>query len=91
VKIAWSRLALNDFEDATDYIAKDNPQAAHEVAARIHEAARRLCEYPYIGHPGDDPEQREWLVSRTPYVLIYEIHGDTVYVARVWHTRRRTQ
>ena len=91
MKIAWSRLALDDFEDATDDIAKDNPQAAHEVVTRILEATQRLCEYPYIGHQGDDPEQREWLVSRTPYVLIYEIDGDTVYVARVWHTRRRIQ
>jgi len=91
VKLAWSRLALNDFESATDYIAQDNPNAAQQVAERILEATHRLRDYPYIGHPGDDPEQREWLVSRTPYVLIYEIHGDTVYIARVWHTSRQSE
>ena len=90
MKLEWSRLALNDFENATDYIAQENPEAARQVAARILEATRRLGDYPYIGHPGDDPEQREWLVSRTPYVLIYEIHDDTIYIARVWHTRRQT-
>jgi len=89
VKLEWSRLALNDFENATDYIAQENPQAARQVAERIVEATSRLRDYPYIGHPGDDPEQREWLVSRTPYVLIYEIHHDTVIIARVWHTRRQ--
>lgn len=88
MKLAWSLLALHDFESATDYIAKDNPHAARQVAERILDATRRLCEYPFIGRVGDDPEQREWLVSRTPYVLIYEIHDDTIYIVRVWHTSR---
>ena len=51
-------------------------------------ATRKLAEYPYIGHPGDDENTREWLVRDTPYVLVYEIHGETVYLSRVWHTRQ---
>ena len=88
MKLVWSRLALSDFESATDYIAKDNPRAAQQIAERILEATQRLCDYPYIGHPADDPEQREWLIPRTPYVLIYEIHCETITIARVWHTSR---
>jgi addiction module RelE/StbE family toxin len=88
VKLAWSVLALQDFEDATDYIAADNPIAAQQIAERINEATQKLTEYPYIGHPGDDENTREWLIRQTPYVLVYEIHGDTVYISRVWHTRR---
>lgn len=88
MKLAWSTLALRDFEDATDYIAQDNPVAAQQIAERIEAATRKLIEYPYIGHPGDDENTREWLVRQTPYVLVYEIHGDTLYLSRVWHTRR---
>ncbi len=88
MKLAWSLLALRDFEEATDYIAADNPMAAQQIAERIEVATRKLTEYPYIGHPGDDENTREWLVRQTPYVLVYEIHGDTVYLSRVWHTRR---
>jgi toxin ParE1/3/4 len=82
VRLTWSRLALPDFEDATDWIARDNPNVAQQVAQRILDATQ------HIGHPGDDPDQREWLVQRMPYRLIYEIHGDTVTSARVWHMRR---
>lgn len=88
MRLAWSILALRDFEEATDYIAADNPGAAQQIAERIEAATRKLTEYPYIGHPGDDEDTREWLVRQTPYVLVYEIHGDTVYILRVWHTRR---
>ena len=88
MKLAWSVLALRDFEEATDYIAQDNPEAAHRIAERIVAATRKLAEYPYIGHPGDDENTREWLVQQTPYVVVYEIHGDTIYLSRVWHGRR---
>ena len=88
MKLAWSVLALRDFEEATDYIAQDNPAAAQRIAERILAATRKLTEYPYIGHPGDDENTREWLVRQTPYVVVYEIHGDTIYLSRVWHGRR---
>lgn len=88
MKLAWSVLALRDFEEATDYIAQDNPAAAHWIAERIVAATRKLAEYPYIGHPGEDENTREWLVQQTPYVVVYEIHGDTIYLSRVWHGRR---
>jgi len=88
VRLAWPILALRDFEEATDYIAADNPVAAQQIAERIEAATRKLTEYPYIGHPGDDENTREWLVRQTPYVLVYELHGDTVYISRVWHTKR---
>ena len=83
MKLAWSVLALRDFEEATDYIAQDNPVAAQQIAERIEAATCKLIEYPYIGHPGDDENTREWLVRQTPYVLVYEIHGDTLYLSRV--------
>ena len=88
MKLAWSALALRDFEEATEYIAQDNPLAAQQIAERILTATQKLSDYPFIGHPGDDEDTREWLVRHTPYVLVYEIHGDTVYLSRVWHTRR---
>jgi len=67
LKVAWSTVALRDFEEATDCIAMDKPVVAQQVAQRILEATGKLCDYPYIGHPGDDEGTREWLVRRTPY------------------------
>jgi addiction module RelE/StbE family toxin len=88
LKLRWSALALRDFIDATDHIAQDNPDAARQVAERILEATQRLRDYPFIGRLGEDEETREWLVQRTPYLLVYEIHDDTIFISRVWHTSR---
>jgi toxin ParE1/3/4 len=58
-------LALQDFDEAQDYIAKDNPLAAQAMAQRIADAARRLLDNPEIGRPGHVAGTREWIVTRT--------------------------
>ncbi len=39
MRLRWTRLALADFDQAHDHIAKTNPQAAQDVAQRILDAA----------------------------------------------------
>ncbi len=31
---------------------------------------------------------REWVVSQTPYLLVYRVRNDEVEILRVWHTKR---
>lgn len=86
-------MALQDFEEAQDYIAQDNPLAAQAVAQRIADASRRLIEHPEIGRPGHVPGTREWVVSRTPYLLVYRINPakQALEILRVWHSSRDWQ
>ena len=88
MRVKWARLALVDLIAAQDHIATENPDAARRIAARIHEATRRLGDYPLIGRVGDDPDTREWPVRRTPYLVVYEIRDDAIEILRVWHMRR---
>ena len=85
-KLSWTRPALAAFIRELGYIAQDNPKAAARVAARIEEAARKLRRYPYIGRIGDDPDTREWPVSRTRCLLVYELRGDVVEITQFWHS-----
>ncbi|WP_374729212.1 type II toxin-antitoxin system RelE/ParE family toxin [Natronospira elongata] len=62
--------ALQDFEQAHDFIAQDNPKAAQQIAQRLLDATRTLLEYPYIGRVGEDETTREWHVQNTPYLLV---------------------
>ena len=55
------------------------------MARRIVEAARRLREHPQIGRPGLREGTREWIVSRTPYVLVYRETAQAVEILHVWH------
>lgn len=84
-------MALQDFDEAQDYIAKDSPLAAQAVAQRIADAAKNLIENPELGRPGHVPGTREWVVTRTPHLLVYRINGDTLEILRVWHGRQDWQ
>jgi toxin ParE1/3/4 len=37
------------------------------------------------GRPGRVPGTREWVVGRTPYLMVYREHGDALEVLHVWH------
>ena len=86
LRIRWTRPALLDFIAAQERIAEESPVAARQVAFRIYEATRMLREYPYIGRLGHDEDTREWLVQRTPYLLVYELRDDMIEITRLWHT-----
>ena len=88
MRLSWSIQALIDFDEAQAYIAEDNPFAAQTVADRIWQASRRLPEQPQMGRPGVVPGTREWVVQRTPYVLVYRVKGEVVEIVRLWHGRR---
>jgi addiction module RelE/StbE family toxin len=89
LRIEWTEPAIAEFIDAQRYIAQDNPVAARSVAKRIRDAARKLRSYPNIGRHGEDEGTREWMVDRTPYLLVYEVFDDRVEILRVWHTSRQ--
>ncbi|HET7370708.1 MAG TPA: type II toxin-antitoxin system RelE/ParE family toxin [Gammaproteobacteria bacterium] len=88
MRLQWTRVALDEFEHAHDYIAQENPQAARAVAERLSRATKLLVDYPRIGRVGEDEDTREWPVDKTPYLLVYRIRGDAIELLRVWHTSR---
>lgn len=89
MKARWTHPALADLIDAQDYIARENPAVALAVAQRVWDATRQLETHPQIGRSGHVPGTREWVVRRTPYVIVYRITADTVEILRVWHSKRR--
>jgi plasmid stabilization system protein ParE len=44
--------AVDDLEAIVAYISSDNPAAAQKVAMTIAATARRLCDFPEMGHAG---------------------------------------
>ena len=88
MKLRWTRQALADFEQAHDYIALDNPEAARQIAQRILDATEQLQDNPYIGPVGSDEGSRQWRVDKTPYLLVYTVKSDVIELWRVWHLSR---
>ncbi|MHB8533824.1 MAG: type II toxin-antitoxin system RelE/ParE family toxin [Sulfuricaulis sp.] len=91
MKIRWTRPALNDLIEAQTYIAQNNPQAAQAVAQRLWDSARGLADHPQIGRPGHVADTREWIVRRTPYLIVYRGRAEILEILRLWHTKRDWQ
>lgn len=81
--------AVGDLDSIEAHVARDNPGAAINTVLRVLEAVEGLAEHPNIGRPGRVPGTRELVVSGTPYIAIYRVRTNTVWVLRVLHGARR--
>jgi plasmid stabilization system protein ParE len=70
------------------YIARDNPNAANQIAATLLDAVERLAALPGLGRPGRVPGTRELVVPGTRYVIPYRLRGDRLEVIAVFHGRQ---
>jgi addiction module RelE/StbE family toxin len=89
MKIRWLRLALNDLDEAADFIAQDRPEAASGVLRRISNSVYMLAEHPHLGRPGRVPGTRELVISDTPFIVPYRVIEGTVQILRVLHAKRK--
>ncbi len=87
--IAWLPEARQDLENAYSYIARDNPSAAASTVQRIVASIEILRDFPRIGRPGRVEGTRELVVSRTPYIVAYQIKTGTIEILAVIHGARR--
>jgi toxin ParE1/3/4 len=89
VKVAWLATARRSRASQIAYIAERNPQAALDMANAIRVSTDQLTNHPRIGRPGRVSGTRELVVPRTPYIVVYDIEGDTVRIIRVLHSAQR--
>jgi len=88
MKLDWSRQALADLERLYTFLAAVNPRAAANVVQALSQAPERLLEQPRMGARVDRYLPRE--VRRIiigDYEVRYEIIGDTISIAQIWHGR----
>ena len=78
-----------DLAEIHEYIRYDSPRAARRVVTRIREAARRLAEYPGIGHVREDLTDRPfrfWPVYA--YLIVYRPESRPLEIVRILHGAR---
>ena len=88
MKLAWTRLALNDRQAIRSYIAQDNPIATLALDDLFTEKASRLADHPGLGRPGRVSGTRELVVHQHD-LMIYDLVNDQVRILRVLHTARQ--
>ena len=89
MRVEWLRLALNNLDGLTEYIACDNPVAADSTVAAFRSAIENLDRFPSSGRPGRISGTRELVVSGTPYIVPYRVRGDVEQLIRVFHAARK--
>lgn len=89
MRIKWLRKALASLDEAAEYIAKDNPEAARRLVAEAFRQTDLLADHPEIGRPGRVPGTREFVMSGFPYLIPYRVRHDRVEILRVFHSARR--
>lgn len=88
MKLRWSGQALADLTRLHRFLAPKAPLAAAEVVRTLMEAVERLPDQPRLGQrvqPQARNEVRRIIVGH--YEVRYEIIGEEIYVANVWHGR----
>lgn len=88
MKPVWTRAAIRDLTHLRDYIARENPAAAGEIASRIVEATERVVQFPEVGRVGRVSGTREMVVPGSPYVIVYRLKKTAVHFLRVLHGRQ---
>jgi toxin ParE1/3/4 len=89
VRVFRALSAKADLDAIAEYFGTRNVAATLAMLDRIVTAEDLLAIHPRIGHPGRAPGTREFVVSGTPFVLVYSVDGEMLTVLRVLHTQQQ--
>jgi len=87
--IHWSISSVNHLEQAAGYIEEDSPQSVSLMRRRILKSVKRLADMPFAGRIGRIDGTRELVVSRTPYLVIYQVSPTAIEIIGIWHGSRQ--
>ena len=88
MKLIWTQHAADDLESIVIYIQKDSPEAARRVAKFIFDTIATLPSLPHRGRKREEDDGREIVFAPWPYLAVYEVVGETLYIKAIRHTSR---
>ena len=88
-RVRWTIRALRRLDQIGAFIAKDNPNAAARVVARIVSAADSLAEQPAMGRIGRIRGTRELVLTDIPYLVPYRVVGREIEIITVMHASQK--
>lgn len=85
MRVLWTAGAADDLENIADYLFDKTPLHAERLVRSLYQAVVELKRFPNRGRPGKKAGTRELVVRSLPYVVIYQVRSDAVYIARILH------
>ena len=89
MKIIISQEAEQDLIEIFDYIMEDNQIAAENILDAVYQEITHLGEHPHLGRAGRVPKTRELVLSNAPFIIPYQVSGNTLEILRVYHSARK--
>ena len=90
MEVRFSESSLEDLRSIREYICANNEEAAKKVVEHILEQIETiLANNPAIGRAGRILRTREFVISKYPYILPYQVRENTIYILRVLHISRK--
>jgi toxin ParE1/3/4 len=89
MKLRWTPRAVADLEEISDYLAAASPQAWEHLLLRMERLTETILDFPLMGKAGLVPGTREFVLSGTPYILVFQLKDDSVVIVSVRDGRMR--
>ncbi len=90
MEVRFSESSLEDLRSIREYICANNEESAKKVVAHILEQVETILVHnPAIGRAGRILRTREFVVSKYPYIVPYQVRENTIYILRILHTSRK--
>ena len=89
MRVKWIPEAKDSLFEVTEYIRKENPEAAKRVISHIRRSTARLSQNPSLGPVSTKlPRYRELVITRYPFLVWYRVEEDQqiVEIRLVWHS-----
>ena len=85
MQLRWTAAAAEDLEHIADYLFEKTPQNAAQLMRRIYDAPSLLKTFPHRGRPGKKQGTRELVIPSLPYMDVYQVAGDVLFIVRILH------
>jgi addiction module RelE/StbE family toxin len=78
-----------DLERITDYLFEHTPERAARLVRALYDEPATLLTFPNRSRPGKKEGTRELVMSPLPYIVVYTVREDAVYVVRILHVAQQ--
>jgi toxin ParE1/3/4 len=85
MELRWTQEAAADLERIADYLFEHTSGHAERLVRALFEAPATLLTFPNRGRLGKKEGTRELVMSPLPYVVVYTVREDVVYIVRILH------
>lgn len=90
MNLKWLPKAIANRDSQIAHIAKNNPAAAISQGDAIeHQVDALIGTPPISGRSGRKPGTRELVISRTPFIAVFRVKGQTIEIVRLLHTSQQ--